>query len=60
VLGWLNRDGPGEVCTTSAHSVACSQEWTPWPFWLTGTLLIAIPVIVFARRQQAPHRVPTA
>ena len=54
VLGWLNRDGPGDVCTAAANGGgSCTQEWAPWPFWLIGGLLVVAPItaFVFVRRR---------
>ena len=51
VLAWLNRQGPGNVCTTNQHGTLCQDEWTPWPFWAAGILLILVPVIVVARQR---------
>lgn len=58
VLGWLNRAGPGEVCTATARGSVCNQEWSPWPFWLVGLILVIIPMTVFlrARRQRAARQ----
>ena len=35
-IAWLNRDGPGLVCTTTADSISCSDRWSPWPFVVVG------------------------
>ena len=32
-VAYLNRSGPGTICTTTATSQTCSDEWSPWP-WL--------------------------
>ena len=58
VLGWLNRDGPGGVCTSTDTSTSCSQEWTPWPFWLAGALLVAGSVVVFTYARRRSRRTP--
>ncbi|MBS2964837.1 hypothetical protein KGA66_17400 [Actinocrinis puniceicyclus] len=31
-LAYLNRSGPGTVCTATATSSGCVQEYSPWPF----------------------------
>lgn len=58
VLGWLNRDGPGEVCTTTASGSSCTQEWAPWPFWLTGALLMVLSIAVFVYGRRRSRRIP--
>jgi hypothetical protein len=59
VLGWLNRDGPGEVCTTTATGGGCTQEWSPWPFWLAGAFLVTASVAGFAYVSRLSRRTPT-
>lgn len=55
VLGWLNRDGPGQVCVTSGSSYSCTEEFTPWPSFVAGVVMIAASVSVFVilRRRSA-------
>jgi len=48
-VAWLNRDGPGTVCSHTATSSACTDEWTPWPFLVVGLMLLAVGVVVFVR-----------
>jgi hypothetical protein len=50
-VGWLNRDGPGEVCTRSATELSCGDEWSPWPFVVVGLALVVTGVVVFVRRR---------
>jgi hypothetical protein len=52
-VAWLNRDGPGEVCTRTPTSVNCSDEWSPWPFVVAALVLAVTGVTVFARRRRA-------
>jgi hypothetical protein len=39
-VGYLNRGGPGDVCTTTATSQTCTQEMSPWP-WLVAAVALA-------------------
>ena len=48
-VAFLNRDGPGDVCSRNAHGGSCTQEWSPWPFLLLAAALIAVSVFL-ARR----------
>lgn len=34
-VSYLNRSGPGEVCSTTRTGGSCVTEWSPWP-WLVG------------------------
>ena len=56
VIGWLNRDGPGEVCTGSAANSSCTQEFAPWPSYIAGALMIGVAVVVFAVLQRRSAR----
>ena len=47
-VAYLNRDGPGTVCTTSAGGTSCADEWAPLPWALAGLVLVAAGVVVFA------------
>ena len=40
-VGYLNRGGPGEVCTATASSQTCTQEMAPWPWLAIGLALAA-------------------
>jgi hypothetical protein len=40
-IAFLNRAGPGMVCTTSATSGSCTQEMSPWPWIVAGLCLVA-------------------
>lgn len=46
MLAWLNRSGPGMVCTTRGDVSGCTQEWSPWPFLVVGLLMIAAGLLI--------------
>jgi hypothetical protein len=46
-VAYLNRDGPGNICTSTATSTTCMEEWSPWPWLLIGVGVIALGVAVF-------------
>jgi hypothetical protein len=50
-VAYLNRSGPGTVCTTHAGNQSCVDESNPW-VWLTAALaIIAVGAFAsFARR----------
>ncbi len=56
-VGYLNRDGPGTVCTTTSTSTSCQDEWSPWPWFAIALALIVVGVALFARarRQRRLH-----
>lgn len=39
-VAFLNRDGPGTVCVTTATSQSCVDEWSPWPWFAAGLALV--------------------
>jgi hypothetical protein len=47
-VAYLNRGGPGNVCTTFASGGSCAQEWSPWPWLGIGMVLVATGVVAFA------------
>ncbi|WP_042372208.1 hypothetical protein [Streptacidiphilus neutrinimicus] len=46
VVAWLNRSGPGNVCSGNA----CTEEWSPWPWLAAGVVLLAVGTAIWARR----------
>ena len=48
-IGYLNRDGPGNVCSALSGGQSCIQEYTPWPFVGAALVLAASGLIVFMR-----------
>jgi hypothetical protein len=47
-VAYLNRGGPGDVCSTSTGGQICITEWSPWPWFTAGVALIALGVAAFA------------
>jgi hypothetical protein len=45
-VAWLNREGPGNICTTTPSSQSCAEEWSPWPFVVAALGFIALGVAV--------------
>ncbi len=41
-LAYLNRSGPGTICTTTATAGNCVQQYSPWPFLGLAVLLLAV------------------
>lgn len=40
-VAYLNRQGPGDICTTTGTGQSCVEEWSPW-FWLAGGVVLII------------------
>jgi hypothetical protein len=49
-IAYLNRDGPGTVCTTSGSGQSCVAEYTPWPFLAGALFLAVVGVALLVRR----------
>ena len=47
-VAFLNRSGPGTICTTTATSQSCSDEWSPWPWLVIGIVLLVGGGVLFA------------
>jgi hypothetical protein len=47
-VAYLNRSGPGTICTTTATSQTCSDQWSPWPWIVVGILLLVSGCVWFA------------
>jgi hypothetical protein len=60
-VAYLNRSGPGTVCTSTATSQSCGDEWSPWPWLLIGIVLLVGGFVWYAmasRRRDAALRPP--
>ncbi len=47
VIAYLNRKGPGQVCTATATTQSCIGEWNPWPWLAAGVVLFSVGLVVF-------------
>ncbi|MEZ0091990.1 hypothetical protein [Streptacidiphilus sp. EB129] len=58
-VAFLNRSGPGTVCSALAGGgQECSDEWSPWPWLVSGLLLFALGALtlVLVRRRSVGLR----
>jgi hypothetical protein len=55
-IAYLNRKGPGQVCTSTATAQSCITEWSPWPWLAAGIVLISAGLALFLalRRSARP------
>jgi hypothetical protein len=56
-VAFLNRHGPGTICTTSHNGgQSCVDELNAWPWFAFGLVLVALGAVVFvasgSRRQR--------
>jgi hypothetical protein len=55
-VAYLNRAGPGTICTARGGGQSCVDEWSPWPWLAVGALLLVVGVVVFALCQRQRNR----
>jgi hypothetical protein len=56
-IGWLNRDGPGFICTPlSDAGESCVDQMSPWPWLVAGLALVVAGVALFSRLQSTSAR----
>ncbi|MGW2827031.1 hypothetical protein ACWC24_39560 [Streptomyces sp. NPDC001443] len=55
-VSFLNREGPGNVCTTTASGQSCVDEFDPWPWLAAGAVLLLAGIVlaVVLRRRTDP------
>jgi len=51
-VAWLNRDGPGTVCTATGSGTDCTDEWSPWPWLVLGLVVVAAGILLFRTRRR--------
>ena len=44
-IAYLNRSGPGTVCTGSATGSSCTDQYAPWPFLVTAVVFVLLALI---------------
>ncbi len=54
-VAWLNRDGPGTICTTTATGGSCEEQWNPWP-WVGAAVVLVLATIVLTVATRALTR----
>ena len=62
-VAFSNRSGPGTVCTSTATSQSCVEEWSPWPWLVIGIVLLVGGFVWYAmanRRRDAASPLPDA
>ena len=56
-VAYLNRNGPGTVCTATRTGQTCTDEWSPWPWLAIAVALLLAGAIWFVRRRNTMPRV---
>jgi hypothetical protein len=58
VVAWLNRSGPGDVCTETATGGSCTEQASPWPWLIAGVALFTVGLSVFMYYRRRESRSP--
>jgi hypothetical protein len=51
-VAYLNRAGPGTICTAITGGQDCNDEWSPWPWLAAGVILLVLGLAAFIARQR--------
>ena len=51
-VAYLNREGPGTICTMTANGGGCTEHLDPWPWFTVGSVLLLVGVAAFALTQR--------
>ena len=51
-VAYLNRAGPGTICSAVTGGQQCTDEWSPWPWLAVGVILLGLGVAAFVGRQR--------
>jgi hypothetical protein len=55
-VAFLNRGGPGNLCTTTATGQSCVDEYNPWLWLAAGVALLRAGIVFGAvRRRRTPR-----
>ncbi|MEO7753551.1 MAG: hypothetical protein ABIS35_09070 [Terracoccus sp.] len=50
-VAYLNRSGPGVVCSNAGGTTACIDQWSPWPWVAVALVLLVASGLIQARQQ---------
>ncbi len=51
-VAFLNRSGPGEVCTTTGDVTECIDQWSPLGWAAAGLISLVAGVFLFRQQQE--------
>jgi hypothetical protein len=55
-MAFINRSGPGDICSSTATSQTCVSEVSPWPWLLIGVILVIAGCLIFVIHQHRGSR----
>jgi len=54
-VAYVNREGPGTICTVSTTGGGCTEHLNPWPWFVVASILLFAGVLVFAFAEHRPY-----
>lgn len=51
-VAWMNRSGPGNVCSAIPGGQTCAEQWAPLPWLVVGLLLVAAGMVAATYRHR--------
>ena len=55
-MAFINRSGPGDICSSTATSLSCVSEVSPWPWFVIGVVLAIAGCLIFVIHQRRGSR----
>jgi hypothetical protein len=55
-VAYLNRSGPGTVCSTTHSGQSCVDQYNPWPWLACGLIAVVAGLVVFVTLEVRRHR----
>jgi len=46
-MAFINRNGPGDICSRTQSGTSCVSETSPWPWLVAGLLLVVTGLTAF-------------
>ncbi len=59
-VAYLNRAGPGTICSAITGGQNCTDESSPWPWLAAAAILLALGLVAFIARQRHLPRQQTS
>jgi hypothetical protein len=53
LIAFINRDGPGYICTRTATSVSCGAQANPWIGVGIGVGMLVVAAVIFLRARRS-------
>ncbi len=56
IVAYVNRRGPGEVCSFTASASACIDDFNPLPWLVAGLILVVAGSLAFLHTRRSGSR----